>query len=303
MRGFLMKPIHIGALVLLGSIWGASFLFIRVAAHEFGPLALMFTRVIVAGLVLLAYSAFLRQTPNLRSRWKEFVILGALNSAIPFVLIAFSELTLNASLAAIINSTTPLFTAVIAALIGSEQLTWQKIAGAVLGVVGVSILVGGSPLEMNSQVIIAALASVGAALFYGLGTNYASRYFTGMRPIETSIGQMLGASAVLLIPAGATIPAQVPSTGAIVAFLALALLSTSFAYLLYFYLINNVGPTRTASVTFLVPVFGSIWGIMFLKEPFSAGMLVGAAIILASVGLVLSSKYRKPNPVPSAVRA
>jgi drug/metabolite transporter (DMT)-like permease len=295
-----MKLIHVGALVLLGAIWGASFLFIRVAAQPFGPLALMFTRVIVAGLLLLAYAAFVQQIPHLRAHWREFVMLGALNSALPFVLIAFSQLTLNASLAAIINSMTPLFTALIAALWGSEELTWQKVMGVILGIIGVAVLVGGSPLELTSTVVIAALASVAAAFFYGLAANYAARHFTGMRPLHTSIGQLLGASVVLLLPAAATIPQTLPPTSAIGALLALTLLSTSCAYLLYFYLLNNVGATRAASVTFLVPVFGTIWGIIFLNEPFNVGMLVGGAIILASVGLVLSSRYRKPLPLPKA---
>jgi drug/metabolite transporter (DMT)-like permease len=293
-----MKPIHIGALVLLGAIWGASFLFIRVAAHDFGPLLLMFVRVILAGLVLLAYAVATKQTPDLRSRWREYLVVGALNSALPFVLIAWSELTLSSSLAAIINSTTPLFTAVIAALWGSEQLTWQKILGVILGVVGVAVLVGGSTLELNQAVILAALASVGAAFFYGWGTNYASRHFGGMPPLHTPIGQLLGASVILLIPAGASIPEQMPSTNSIIALLALILVSTTFAYIIYFYLLNNVGPTRTASVTFLVPVFGTIWGILFLEESFNAGMLVGMAIILASVALVLSARYHQPKPVP-----
>lgn len=288
-----MKPIHVAALVLLGAVWGASFLFIRVAVHDFGPMPLMFMRVTLGGLVLLAYAVFLRQTPDLRSQWREFLIMGALNSAIPFVLIAWSELTINASLAAIINSMTPLFTAVIAALWGSENLTWQKVSGVILGIIGVSVLVGGSPIELNQEVIVAVLASVAAALFYGIGANYASRHFTGKHPLHTSIGQLLGASLILLIPAGTTIPSTAPSTNAIIAMLALVLISTTFAYMLYFYLLNNVGPTRATSVTFLVPVFGTLWGIMFLDEAFNMSMLVGMAIILMSVGLVIGARYRK----------
>jgi drug/metabolite transporter (DMT)-like permease len=292
---FLMKPLEIGVLVLLGAIWGASYLFIRVAAPAFGPMVLMFSRVVLAGLVLLGYAAYLRQLPDYRHTWRKFLVLGLINSAIPFTLIAWSELTLNASLAAILNSTTPLFTALIAALIGKESLTWQKIAGVLLGIVGVAVLVGGSPLVLNKAVILAAFASLVAALFYGIGTVFASLSFHGMRPLHTSIGQLLGASVVMVIPATVSIPSEPPSWNAVWAFLALALLSTSVAYLLYFYLINHVGPTRTASVTFLVPIFGSIWGILFLNEPFSVGMLIGGAIILASVGLVLGARYRKPR--------
>lgn len=298
-----MKAIHIGALILLGSIWGASFLFIREAAHDFGPIVLMFMRVLIAGLVLVPIAPLLlrnkqSQSPSeLLSHWREFLIMGALNSAIPFTLIAFSELTITASLAAILNSLTPLCTAIVAAIWVGEKLTGQKILGAILGIVGVMVLVGGSPLDLNAEFLLAVAASIGAAVCYGLGTVYASRHIKGLPAIQASIGQLLGASAILALPSVATIPETVPSMRAIISLTALILLSTSFAYLIYFYLLRNVGPTRTASVTFLVPVFGTIWGIVFLSEPFSVGMLIGMAIILLSVGLVLGAKFEKTKPV------
>lgn len=298
-----MKAIHIGALILLGAIWGASFLFIREAAHDFGPIVLMFLRVLVAGLVLVPIAPLLlRNKPSqssseLLSHWREFLIMGALNSAIPFTLIAFSELTITASLASILNSLTPLCTAIVAAIWVGEALTGQKILGAILGIVGVMVLVGGSPLELNAEFLLAVFASIGAAVCYGLGTVYASRHIKGLPAIQASIGQLLGASLILAIPSVATIPETAPSMRAIISLIALILMSTSFAYLLYFYLLRNVGPTRTASVTFLVPVFGTIWGIVFLSEPFNLGMLVGMAIILLSVGLVIGAKFEKKKPV------
>ena len=294
-----MKAIHIGALVLLGAIWGASFLFIREAAHDFGPIVLMFLRVFLAGLALLPVARFMLKNKSsdepvrLLSHWREFLIMGALNSAIPFTLIAFSELTITASLASILNSLTPLCTALVAAAWVGEKLTGQKILGALMGIIGVAVLVGGSPLELNTDFLLAVAASIGAAVCYGLGTVYASQHIKGIQPIQASIGQLLGASAVLIIPSAATIPEATPSMAAILSLLALILLSTSFAYLIYFYLLSNVGPTRTASVTFLVPVFGTIWGILFLNEPFSVGMLIGMLIILLSVGLVLGARFRK----------
>ena len=178
-----------------------------------------------------------------------------------------------------------------------EALTGQKILGAILGIVGVMVLVGGSPLELNAEFLLAVFASIGAAVCYGLGTVYASRHIKGLPAIQASIGQLLGASLILAIPSVATIPETAPSMRAILSLIALILMSTSFAYLLYFYLLRNVGPTRTASVTFLVPVFGTIWGIVFLSEPFNLGMLVGMAIILLSVGLVIGAKFEKKKPV------
>lgn len=295
-----MKPIHVGALVLLGAIWGASFLFIRETAHDFGPFVLMFLRVSIAASVLIGYSIALRNLPNLRSHWRTFLIVGAFNTAIPFSLIAFSELTITASLAAILNSTTPLFTAIVAAMWVGEALTGRKILGVLMGVIGVVILTGGSALDMNSTFIIAILASLGASVCYGIGTVYASKHLTGLPSLHAAIGQLIGASTILLIPAGATIPETPPSATAIAFLLALAVMSTSFAYLIYFYLLKNVGPTRTASVTFLVPVFGTVWGIIFLNEPFNLSMLVGMGIILASVGLVIGANYSKRKPTVAA---
>ncbi len=298
-----MKLIHVGALVLLGAIWGASFLFIREAAHDFGPIALMFVRVLVAGLVLIPIAPMLMKrnsnTPiRLLDHWREFLIMGAFNSAIPFTLIAFSELTMTASLASILNSLTPLCTAIVAALWVGEKLTPQKLLGAVLGIVGVGVLVGGSPLALDTAFLLAVAASILAAICYGIGTVYASLHIKGIPAIQASIGQLIGASALLALPTVVSIPDTPPSMRAILSLAALILLSTSFAYLIYFYLLSNIGATRTASVTFLVPVFGTIWGILFLKEPFSAGMLVGMVIILLSVGLVLGARFGKAEAVP-----
>lgn len=297
-----MKPIHIGALIVLGAIWGASFLFIREAAHDFGPIALMFIRVFVAAIILLPIAPLVmranKDTPvRLMTHWRAFLVMGAFNSAIPFTLIAFSELTITASLASILNSLTPLCTAIVAAIWVGERLTPQKLLGAVLGIVGVGVLFGGSPLEMTPAFIIAVVASILAALCYGIGTVYASQHIKGIPGIQASIGQLFAASILLALPTAVTVPDHPPSMLAIANLTALIVLSTSFAYLIYFYLLANVGPTRTASVTFLVPVFGTIWGILFLREPFSWGMLLGMTIILLSVGLVLGARFRKAKAV------
>lgn len=299
-----MKPVHYGALLILGAVWGASFLFIGVAVPEFGPLRLMFLRVLIAGLLLLVVArltlrqASLRDTLRLRENWRKYLIVGLLNSALPFTLIAFSELRLSVSLAAILNSTTPLFTALVAAVWGSEQLTGRKIVGVLLGVIGVGVLVGGAPLTFDRTILVAVLASLLAALFYGLGAVYASRHISGMPAAYASTTQLLAAAVWLAVPA-VVAPAIRPSPIGMGALAALILVSTTFAYVLYFFLLKNIGPTRTASVTFLVPVFGSTWAIIFLHEPFSLSMLLGLAIILLSVGLVTEARLgRKVAAVP-----
>ncbi|MCA9912202.1 MAG: EamA family transporter [Anaerolineae bacterium] len=288
-----MKPIHYAALVLLGAIWGSSFLLIRIAAPDLGPLVLMGGRVSLAFVALFAYASLLRKAPDLRKNWAKYLFVGTMNAALPFSLIAWSELTLTSSLAAIINSTTPLFTAVVAAVWINETLTGRKILGIVLGILGVSILVGGSALEFNSELVFAALASLLAAFCYGIGTVFASRHFTGNAPMHNAIGQLFGATVALSIPATVTLPQATFSSGTLLALLLLSLMATAFAYQLYFFLLNNVGPTRTATVTFLVPVFGTLWGVLFLQEHVTSGMLVGMAVVLTSVGLVTGARFRK----------
>lgn len=290
-----MKPIHYGALLILGAVWGASFLFIGVAVPEFGPLRLMFMRVLIAGLILLVVARVtqrqtsLWETLRLRENWRKYLIVGLLNSALPFTLIAFSELRLTVSLAAILNSTTPLFTALVAAVWGSEQLTGRKVMGVLLGVAGVAVLVGGAPLALDRGILVAVLASLLAAFSYGVATVYAAKHISGLPAAYASTTQLLAAAVWLVVPAAVAAPIR-PSPTAVGALAALILVSTTFAYLLYFFLLKNVGPTRTASVTFLVPVFGSLWAILFLHESFSPGMLLGLAIILVSVGLVTGAR-------------
>ena len=244
--------------------------------------------------------ARLRATLRLRQNWRTYLIIGLLNSALPFTLIAFSELRLTASLAAILNSTTPLFTALVAAAWGSERLTGRKVWGVLLGVVGVAVLVGGAPLAINGGIILAVLASLLAALSYGTGTVYAARHITGLPAAYASTVQLLGAAVILAAPGALALPPQRPSAAAIGALAALILLSTTFAYLLYFFLLRNVGPTRTASVTLLVPVFGTLWSILFLREPFNVGMLLGMAIILTSVTLVTGRHAGQDAALPAA---
>ena len=162
-----------------------------------------------------------------------------------------------------------------------------------------AVLVGGAPLDINPAIIIAVLASLVAALCYGLGTVYAARHITGLPGAYAATVQLLGAAVILAVPGVVAFPATPPSSSAIAALAALILLSTTFAYILYFFLLKNVGPTRTASVTFLVPVFGSLWAVLFLREPFSVWMLLGMAIILTSVGLVTSRRADQGRPLPA----
>jgi drug/metabolite transporter (DMT)-like permease len=276
----------LGALLLLGALWGASFLFIRVAVPALGPFALMELRVGIAAATLALGAAVVGRAPKLRARWKQFLFIGTLNAAIPFSLIAASEIHLTASLAAILNSTTVLFTVVVAAVWADEALTPRKMVGVVLGIFGVVVLVGWDPIALSGVVLLSVGAMLAASLTYGLAVVYIKRTFKGLPPIAMAIGQLTGATTLLLPLAIVSLPEERPAAAVTLSVLGLALLSTAVAYLLYFRLIENVGPTSTATVTLLVPVFGLLFGVVLLDEPFGLGTLVGLGIILSSVVLV-----------------
>lgn len=289
-RDNIMSLKQLFVLLILASLFGSSFIFIKVAAPSLGPIFLIESRVFIAALFLIGYAFLLKQKIHLKNHWKEFLILGAINAAIPFVLIASAELYISASLAAIINSTTPIFSAIISILWLKEAKNIQMFYGIIIGCIGVVILVGWSPIHMNVEVIASIIAICLAALFYGLGGVYSKLTFHKTKSLELAIGQQVGASIVLMPFAIFNLPNKLPSLTVTFSVLGLAVFSTGIAYLLYFYLIKNVGPTRTVSVTLLVPVFGIIWGVLFLNEHTNQSTYLGLAIIMTSIFFVSDVK-------------
>lgn len=287
-----MRNKEIAALIALGALWGGSFLFIRIASPAIGPFVLMELRVGLAAAALVLYAIALGRLPKLRSHWRHLLVLGFLNAAVPFSLIAVAAINLTASLTSILNSTTTLFAALAAAGWAREPLTAKKLAGIVLGVFGVAVVVGWDPLPLNRVVLLSVAASLLAAISYAMAVVYAKRISASMPPLTLAIGQQ-GAAAVLLLPfAISTLPEEAPSANVILSVLGLALLSTAVAYLLYFYLIANAGPTKAATVTLLVPLFGVLFGVALLEEPFGLGTLAGMGIVLFGVALVTEIRLR-----------
>lgn len=277
---------QLAALFTLGALWGASYIFIRVAVEPIGPIMLMFLRAALTAVILLAYARARRISLEIRAHWHKFLVLGFFGSALPFTLIAWAELTVTGSMAAILMSTTPLFTAFVAAVGLGEPLTPYKLIGALLGIVGVSITVGGSPLALNPAVVAATLALLLATLSYAIGGVFAKRCFAGVDNLSMSTGQLLSA-AIILGPFSA-FDLPLPEVTAVVALatLGLVVLCTAFAYQLYYYLVISAGPLHALTVTLLIPVFGLIWGALLLDERVSAGMIAGLLIVLFSIGLV-----------------
>lgn len=280
---------------MLGALWGGSFLFIRVAVAELGPFLLVELRAGLAAAALFLCALAAGRVPKIRSRWRSFLILGFLNAAVPFSLISAAEIHLTASLAAILNSTTVMFTAVVAAWMG-DPLTARKAVGIGLGIIGVAVLVGWDPVSMSGVVMLSVAAMLIASLSYALGATYAKHSFSGIPPLGMAIGQLTAATALILPFSVADVPARAPSLAVVLCVLGLALLSTGAAYLIYFRLIENVGPTSTVTVTLLVPVFGLLFGVLLLDEPFGAGTLVGLGITLSGVVLITGISLKKSKP-------
>jgi drug/metabolite transporter (DMT)-like permease len=276
----------LGALLLLSALWGASFIFIRVAVAGLGPFVLVELRVGLAAAGLALSAALLRRLPKLRVRWRQFALLGLVNVAIPFSLISAAEINLTASLAAILNSTTVMFTAIVAAVWMGDALTARKVFGVVLGIIGVTVLVGWDPMAVDWAVILSVGAMLVASLGYALGSVYAKRTFVGSSPLAIATGQLTAASLLMLPLAAVSVPDERPSTIVVLSVLGLALPSTALAYMLYFRLISNVGPTSTSTVTLLVPLFGLVFGVLLLDEPVGLGTLAGLILILSSVTLI-----------------
>ncbi len=276
-------------LLVLAALWGASYLFFRIAGPVLGPLLLAALRVVLAALGLLVYALARRRLPDFKTHWRAFLLLGLLNNAIPFTLISSAVNNLNASISAILNATTPLFTVMVAAFWLKEKLTVRKLLGVALGLLGVVVLMGLSPLPLTNRVVIAGLEALLAACSYAFAVVYARTRFKGIAPLHVAVGQLCGSSLILAPISLFALPENFPSLTVVVSVIALALLCTSAAYLIYFRLVANAGATTASTVTFLVPFFSVLWGVVFLQEPLNAGMFVGLAIILVSVYLVLSS--------------
>lgn len=280
-------------LLLLAMIWSASFVFMRVLVPSLGPVAVATGRVAIAGVALVAWLRATGVDADVRGRWRAYLFVGALNSALPFLLFAYAALHLPASYLVILNAATPLFGAVGTALWLGERLTLPKVAALVAGAAGVALVSRAGPLPPGPDVALAIAASLGAALCYALSGIWLKRRGGGLAPVAIA-GWSQVFAALVLAPLAATQPPPGPIDAVVVAnLLALALVCSGVAYLLYYRLIADVGPTRAMTVTFLMPAFGMLWGVLFLGETVTLPMLGGAALIVGGTAAVL-----RPARVP-----
>ena len=272
------------ALFLLAALWGGSFLFMRVAAPVLGPVWLIGLRVLIAGLVLLPLVAQRGQLGLLRRHWRLLLWVGCMNAALPFTLLAYASLELTAGMTSILNATVPIFAALIGYVVYNDPLGVRQAGGVMLGFVGVVVLVG-LPHGTASTPPLSVAAGLTAAISYVFAAHFAKRRLSQVPALVFVTGSQLGAATALL-PLLPLFPAAgVPGATVIAAVLALAVLSTSLAFLIYFVLIREVGPARTLTVTYLIPGFAIAWGALLLGEPLTLGMALGGALILLGVAL------------------
>ncbi|NNC98566.1 MAG: DMT family transporter [Gammaproteobacteria bacterium] len=286
-------------LILLAALWGASFLFMRVATPEFGAIALIEVRVLVASVFLLPFwiyreAAFTRRAAI--SHWRPLLAVGILNSAVPFVLFAYSTLYITGGYASILNATAPLWGALVAWIWLKKTMSMDGVAGLLLGLTGVGILVSGSLSTSLTGVSLGILAALIASLLYGIAANYTTVRLAALSPLTISTFSQVGATVVLLPLAIFYYPEQEISLQAWLAVISLGVFCTGFAYILYFRLIAHVGSTKAITVTFLIPLFGTLWGAIFIDEQITIEMLIGSVVILSGTALVtgLLSLAKRP---------
>lgn len=282
-----MATVDVLLLILLSGIWGSSFIFIRYLAPIIGPLATADARMLLAGVALVLSFLLTRFKPEWRKNARHFLIIGLLNSAIPFVLYSIAALVIPAAMEAIFNSMSPMFGAIFAALWLNEKLTPRKIAGLLLGVGGVVIMSSLGGLSLDVRTILAVAACVLAPMCYGLAGVYIRTRASQVRPMAVAGGSQLFGGLALL-PFVAVFPPPASAIDARLAFIVIsfALLCSAVAYIIYYKLIADIGPTKALTVTFLIPVFAMLWGLIFLNETITGSMILGAAIILVGTFLV-----------------
>ncbi len=273
--------------VLLAAIWGSSFLFMQLGALDFGPVTTAFLRVAIASVVMVPWMLSKGLWSVFRANWLRVMVVGMLNSAIPFVCFAYAVMHINTGMAAVLNATAPLFGALVAWVWLKDRPNLSRSLGMVLGFVGVALLTVDKADFKPGGTGWAVVACLVATLFYGLAASYAKRFLQGVAAPVAATGSQLGAMVTLALPGLWFWPAQMPGVQAWVALGALALLCTAVAYVIYFRLIAAAGPGRALAVTFLIPVFGLGYGAAFLNESVSIWML-GCGVVIV-VGTALAS--------------
>ena len=285
------------AFVSLAAVWGASFLFLRLAVPDFGPVLSAELRVGIAWIALTVISVLaplwrfvpfpagqVSSNPRVPIAWWKMALVGLTNSALPFALYGFAALSLPAGYLAILNALVPLWGGLIAAAFLGQPLRWTLFAAVGLAALGISQMVRLGPVPVDMQTLLAALACAAATLCYAVAGQLTRLWLSGVTAVR-SARTTLGYASLCILPfVGSDLQTASPTPIGWGAVLALGLVSSALAYLLFFWLLKRLGLVRASSVTFLIPAFGVVWGTVFLGEPLGAPVLIGLSlVVLASI--------------------
>jgi drug/metabolite transporter (DMT)-like permease len=283
----------------MGFMWGSSYLFIKIGVdHGLQPFTLIMFRLLIGAALLASVVAWFREPlPRDPRMYGHLAVMGVVNIAIPFALITYAEQVVDSSLAAVINGAVPLFVIVIAALfLRNEQITINRLAGLIVGFVGIAVLVGLDVTEIGSANALGELALLGATISYAIGAVYAKAHIHGLRPMIPALFQVFFALVVTAVLAFATEHplAAVPEPEALFAIVWLGLLGSGLAYLAFFRILGRWGATRTSMVAYLLPVVGIALGALVLQEPLAPSTVLGTALVIAGIALVNSRLGTRP---------
>ncbi len=282
--------------VLLALLWGSSFLFMREGAYEFGPFPTAWVRITLAALMLTPILLWRQQIPVLQAHWRPTLSSGLLNSGIPFACYAYALMHISTGLSSILNATTPLFGALIAWAWLGDKLNATRALGLALGFTGVVLLASDVPGGISFKEGgsgLAVVACLVATFCYGIAGSFTKRYLQNVPSLVTTTGSLWGASLGLAIPALLSWPSDMPSLHAWAALGIAGLLCTALAYVLYFRLMTRTGPARAMTVTYLIPVFANLLGVIFLDEVVTHWMMGCAVVIVAGTALASGLVGRK----------
>ena len=273
-------------LTFLGAIWGSAFIFIKIAAPEFGAIGLVQARLIIASLVFVPLLLRKKYLILLKPAWKHSLLLAITNNAVPFVLFSFASFGSDSNILAILNATTAFNTMIIAFLWLNESVTKKQIFGLVLGFIGVVILV--NPESSSTSIISALLCLIGATC-YSFSTVFIQKYSASTNKFVL-VGWSIVFSSLIMIPITVfNLPSEIPSSNALLSALWLGGISTGLAFFGYVYLIEKIGAVKTSTVAYFLPIFGIIWGGIFLNEVITFGIIIGCATILIGVFFATSN--------------
>jgi drug/metabolite transporter (DMT)-like permease len=278
-------------LLVLGALWGAAFMFLRLAAPEFGALTLAGTRVGLAAALMFAFVLATARVLHWRERWLRYLLVGGVNTALPFLLYSFAALHIPAGYSAIANATVPVWSALIAWRVYHQRLGGGVWLGIAVAFVGVYVLVGLQPAAVTALSVLGMAAALVGAALYAVSGYLINRHLAGGDGVVGATGMVLGAAVWLALPALWAAPPAMPSATAWLAVALLAFFCTAIGYILFFGLIRDYGPQRAATVAFLFPAFAALWGFLVLGEPITANMLAGMAMVFAGTA-VISGAHR-----------